>query len=117
MYAIRSYYENAYFENEVKKFTDPKIYHGGKDYDLSKRWYVYYSYIDPETGKMTRQTPVTLKVNRRFKTKNDRLKHLNYIRSALLELLKAGYSPYKSDKVDIRYTAVSCLDYALKIIV
>ncbi|MDR3272284.1 MAG: hypothetical protein LBT29_02210 [Flavobacteriaceae bacterium] len=25
----------------MKKYTDPKIYHGGKNFDLSKRWYIY----------------------------------------------------------------------------
>ena len=41
--------------NSLKKYTKPKIYHGGNDFDLSKRWYVYYSYLNPKTGEMVQQ--------------------------------------------------------------
>ena len=44
-------YENVYGLKMKKKYSNPVIYHGGDDYDLTKRWYVYYSYRHPETGK------------------------------------------------------------------
>lgn len=77
----------------------PKIYHGGDDYDLSQRWYVYYSYIDPTTGKMKRQPPVYMNVNRDYNTVKDRLTRLKSIKKNLAELLKKGFSPYP-DNVD-----------------
>ena len=44
---LQTAYNTAYRYGVEKKFTEPKIYHGGKDFDLSKRWYVYYSYAHP----------------------------------------------------------------------
>ena len=34
---LRNAYATAYNHDVTKKFTEPKIYHGGKDFDLSKR--------------------------------------------------------------------------------
>ena len=44
-------YEKVYVLKMKKNYSIPKIYHGGDDYDLTKRWYVYYSNRHPETGK------------------------------------------------------------------
>ena len=77
---IESAYKSAYSKDLLmspKKHIKAKIYHGGKNYDLAKRWYVYYSFVD-DSGNMKRQTPITLAVNRRFKTKSERLWHLNF---------------------------------------
>ncbi len=30
------------FESQVKLYSKPRIYCGGKNFDLSKRWYVYF---------------------------------------------------------------------------
>src|SRR5690606_18788581 len=77
---------------ELKKnFSSPKIYSANGD--LSKRWYVYFSYRDPSTGKLKRQTPIYANANK-FKTKEDRLSILVTYRKSLLKLLKKGYSPY-----------------------
>ena len=51
---IQIAYETAYSFEMNKKYTKPRIFHGGKNFDLKKRWYVYYSFLDPETGKMKR---------------------------------------------------------------
>jgi hypothetical protein len=37
-------------------FSEPKIYDAKGD--LSKRWYVYFYYRNPETGKMKKQKPI-----------------------------------------------------------
>lgn len=84
----------------MKRYKKPKIYHGGKDYDLSKRWYVYYDYLNPETNKFVRQTPITLNVNRLYKTKSERLAYLKDLVLAIETLLKKGYSPYDVAKED-----------------
>ncbi len=120
---LQTAYATAYKHGLKKKFTEPKIYHGGKDFDLSKRWYVYYSYAHPTlTDKhgrpaLVRQTPITLKVNRNYKTKSKRLFHLGIIRDVLHEMLKNGFSPYQGEfKMEsVEYTAETALDYAFSL--
>ncbi len=115
---IKNAYKNAYsklYSEMPKNYIDAKIYHGGKNYDLKKRWYVYYSFIDPNTGKMKRQPPITFSVNRRFKTRKERMQHLRIIRDVVNDFLKKGYSPHKIKVVANEYSAESCLDYALTI--
>ncbi|MEM9687279.1 MAG: phage integrase N-terminal SAM-like domain-containing protein, partial [Bacteroidota bacterium] len=112
---IQIAYETAYCFEMSKKYTKPRIFHGGKNFDLKKRWYVYYSYVDPESGKMKRQTPVTLKVNRRFKTKSERLTHLQFIRKALEEMLKNGFNPYEKEITFSSYNAEAAIDHVLSL--
>lgn len=78
------------------KFSDPKIYHANKD--ISKRWYVYFSYRNPETGKMQRMQNIYGKANS-FKTKEDRLAVLSTYRRVLIKLLKEGFNPYEDNSV------------------
>ena len=77
--------------SKKKKFLAPKIYSANGD--LTKRWYIYFSYRDPNSGKLKRQTPVYANANK-YKTKEDRLSVLVTYRKALIKLLKKGYSPY-----------------------
>ena len=108
-------YENVYGLKMKKNYSIPKIYHGGKDYDLTKRWYVYYSFRHPETNKLVRQSPIFAKFNKRYKTKRERLKNFNILRETLENLLKEGYSPYKNELIENEYSANSALDYALEL--
>ncbi|WP_300024307.1 site-specific integrase [uncultured Maribacter sp.] len=117
---LQTAYDTAYSEGLKKKYTDPKIYHGGEHFDLSKRWYVYFSYEHPTEKdvngepKMTRQTPVYAKINQRFHTKRERLHQLNILKDILSEMLKDGHSPYEGEmnmKTE-EYTAESALDFA-----
>lgn len=39
--------QTAYSQGLKKKYTEPKIYHGGEDYDLTKCWYVYFLFQHP----------------------------------------------------------------------
>lgn len=64
---LKTEYATAYDFNIMKKYSEPKIYNANGD--LSKRWYVYYSFRNPKTGKLTRQTPIYAEVNR-FSTLN-----------------------------------------------
>ena len=114
--AYESAYKTAYSPNK-KKYTSPKIYHGGENFDLSKRWYVYYSFINPKTSKLTRQTPLYLDVNK-AKSKQERLRRLYILRDEVERLLEEGYSPY--DKVEeIGYvkkeSVKESLDFALEL--
>ncbi|SFZ94911.1 Site-specific recombinase XerD [Flaviramulus basaltis] len=119
---LQTAYSTAYKHGVEKKFIEPRIYHGGKNFDLSKRWYVYYSYQHltkrDKHGNpvMERRPPITLKVNQRFKTKEERLFHFGLIRDVLHAMLKDGYSPHKDelnfDAQSLEYTAKDALDFA-----
>lgn len=113
---LKTEYSNEYsIEMPNVPYKLPKIYHGGKDYDLSQRWYVYYSYVDPKTGKMKRQPPIYMNVNRDYTTVKERLARLKAIRKSLAELLKKGYSPYPSEDVKDKSTIKSAIEWAYKI--
>ncbi|WP_053991621.1 hypothetical protein [Mangrovimonas sp. TPBH4] len=51
-----------------KLFSTPKIHTANGD--LSKRWYVYFSFRDPKTNKLTGQSPIYASANR-YKTKEE----------------------------------------------
>ena len=76
----------------VKKlFSSPKIYNANGD--LNKRWYVYFSYRNPESGKLERMQNIYGKVNI-YKSKEERLSVLIIYRKNLHKLLKEGYNPF-----------------------
>lgn len=91
----KSAYESAYDLSLKKEFSIPKIYTANND--LSKRWYVYFSFRNPDTGKLKRQTPIYGDANK-YKTKEERLAVLSILRQVLLKLLKQGFSPYKDNE-------------------
>ncbi|MCD8518443.1 MAG: hypothetical protein LRY32_01725 [Flavobacterium sp.] len=83
-------------------YSEPKIYTGGVEISdwkllskqeqtqaLKKTWYIYYSFRDPKTGLMKRQTPIKGYANS-LKTKTDRIKYLTVLKEALEILLKTG---------------------------
>lgn len=80
-----------------KNFSTPKIYNANGD--LSKRWYVYYAYLNPQTGKLQRMKNIYGKTNT-YKTKEDRLSILTVYRKKLLSLLQEGFNPYE-DNTDL----------------
>lgn len=88
-------YVNEYISMAKKMFSEPKIYDAKGN--LSKRWYVYFYYRNPETGKMEKQKPIFKGANR-FKTRAERMEVLNTYRRALLKLLKDGFSPYDTNE-------------------
>ena len=100
---IRNEYLNEY-SNEYKMtnkglYTKPRIYDANGD--LSKRWYVYFSYLNPNTNKMERQAPIYLNINR-IESVPERRKALRALRDIVENTLKKGYNPY--DKKDNEYT-------------
>ena len=71
MYAISRLLNTVHDFNMKSDFTTPKIYTGGvaisewhllsktqKSEALSKQWYVYYSFRNPETKQLVRQPNV-----------------------------------------------------------
>jgi len=93
-FAYESEYDSAYDLNTKKNFSTPKIYDANGD--LSKRWYVYFSYRNPKTGKLKRITPFYGDANK-YKTKEDRMQVLTQYRKTLLKFLQQGYSPFKDN--------------------
>lgn len=61
-----SAYDFAYDFQMSKNYSVPKIYTAKGD--LTQRWYVYFSYRNPKTGKLQRMKNVYGKVNN-YKTK------------------------------------------------
>lgn len=80
--------------SKKKNFSVPKIYSANGD--INKRWHVYYSYRNPETGMLERMKNVYGIANR-HKTKEDRLAVLSVYRIKLLNLLKQGFNPFEDN--------------------
>ncbi len=93
-------------------YSEPKIFTGGVDTNqwtsltskeqklaLSKEWFVYYSFRDPETGKLKRQSYIKAGANR-FKSKRGRLAVLKTLQRNLFLLLENGFNPYEDNSVN-----------------
>lgn len=87
-------YANAYDLTLKKTYSNPKIYTAKGD--LNKRWYIYFSFRNPKTGALERQTPIYGGANH-YKTKEERLEILNTYRTSLIKLLEQGLSPYENN--------------------
>ena len=102
MFNLNSYLTNEHGNEHIleqglskkKNFSTPKIYSANGN--LNKRWYVYYSYRNPETGLLQRMKNVYGGVNR-YQTKEDRLIVLSVYRTKLLSLLKEGFNPFEDN--------------------
>ncbi|MGJ5643545.1 tyrosine-type recombinase/integrase [Formosa sp. S-31] len=92
--AYESAYGNAYDLSLKKKYSKPKIYTAKGD--LNKRWYVYFSYRDPKSGKLKMQTPFYGNANQ-HKTKEERLAALGIYSKIISQLLSEGYNPYEDN--------------------
>ena len=90
----QSAYDCAYDLSMRKNYSPPKLYTAKGD--LKKRWYVYFSFRDPKTGKLKRVTPFYGEAHK-YKTKEDRLYVLSAYRKKILELLKQGYNPFEDN--------------------
>ena len=77
-----------------KNYSPPKLYTANGD--LTKRWYVYFSFRNPTTGRLKRITPFYGEANK-YKTKEDRLFVLSAYRKKILDVLKKGYNPFEDN--------------------
>ena len=94
-FTYESEYETAYDLSQKKNFTAPKIYTAKGD--LNKRWYVYFSFRNPQTGKLERMKNIYGIANT-YKKKEDRLSVLTVYRKRLIILLKKGYNPFENNE-------------------
>ena len=83
--------QNEHNLEHKKPFSIPKIYDANGD--LNKRWYIYFTYLNPDTGKLERMKNIYGKTNR-YKTKEARYSLLSIYKKRLLKLLKDGYNPF-----------------------
>lgn len=78
------------------------------------RWYVYYSFRNPETGKFEQHNCPTLGINRDYSEFNTRYKAICRMKRAVKEMLSDGHSPYDIKIVEGEIMTVNkALDYAL----
>ena len=87
-------YRNAYVLTTKKNYSLPKIYDAKGN--LSKRWYVYFSFRNPKTNLLEKQTPIYGGANN-FKTKQERYEVLNSYRKSILLFLERGLSPLEDN--------------------
>lgn len=81
---------------------------------IGARWYVYYSFRNPETGKFEQQNCPTLGINRDYSNFDDRYKAIHRLKQAVKEMLEDGHSPYDVVVIEGEVITVSkALDYAL----
>lgn len=106
---------NVFELKPKRKYTEPKIYTGGievskwskysneqKENALKKQWFVYFSYRNPKTDLLEKQSFIKGGVNH-YKTKEERLEILETYKRNLSRILKDGYNPYEpeGDKTEI----------------
>lgn len=82
------------FEHKLllkKNYSTPKIYIANGD--LKKRWYVYFSFRNPKTGKLQRMKNIYGTAHH-YKTKEERQTVLSIYKRKLMFLLSQGYDPF-----------------------
>jgi integrase len=90
-------------------YSEPKIFTGGVDITswsklsakdkktaLSKSWYIYYSFRNPTTGKLVRQTSIKAGANL-YKDKKSRYYILTQLKESLVYVLSQGFNPYENN--------------------
>jgi integrase len=78
-----------------KALIMPKIFDA--DGDMKKKWYVFYSYRDPVTGKMKRFRPQE-KINK-HKNYADRMEAARKLQKKYYDRLRNGWNPFENDDV------------------
>ncbi|MCV9934152.1 tyrosine-type recombinase/integrase [Flavobacterium sp. LS1R47] len=108
-------HENAHVLSYKKKYSTPKIYDANGD--LSKRWYVYYSFRNPSSEKLERQTHIYAGVNQ-FKTLKHRREAIKILAKAIETILENGYNPY-DDSISVdelkKYSIPDAVTFALEL--
>ena len=106
---LQNVYENVHVLPMKSNYSEPKIFTGGVDVNLwskltnmekrlalNKDWDIYYSFRNPNTGKLIRQTNIKAGVNR-YKDKRTRLHILKVLQQSLEIVLREGFNPYKDN--------------------
>jgi integrase len=95
-------------------FKLAQIYNANKS--LKKPWYVYFSYIDPTTGKYKRF--IEKRGINRLKSYKERMEEATNLRDAINLDLKEGWNPFANVQTAFlelnQKTFIQALDYALE---
>lgn len=82
---------------------------------MAKRWYVWWSYRNPETGRMERQKNLYMGVNF-LDTHKERLAVLMEHHRRLVSILEAGFNPYDDTlEIDQGHSVAEAIDAAMAI--
>lgn len=87
-------YKNAYNINMKKQYSTPALYDAGGD--LQKRWYVYYTFRSPVSGKLERQPSLDAGINQ-HRNKEDRYHAAKILIQVVSDILENGYNPYTDE--------------------
>jgi site-specific recombinase XerD len=66
--------------------------------DIKSRWYVYYSYLHPETRKFQR---IKIGISQKLKTKSARYKRYEEIKKQIDSQLLQGWNPFEAEKPEL----------------
>ncbi|MEB8345884.1 tyrosine-type recombinase/integrase [Flavobacteriaceae bacterium KMM 6898] len=107
------------YRSELKErikplYTDPKLHvpkkvvNGRKmpSVEKGKRWYVYFYFTDPDTGKYGKPFKIYRDINS-FRSIKDRRKMGNFYRDAVHRWLKNGFDPYEQAAREKRELSVT----------
>jgi integrase len=93
-------------------YKTAKIFYGKKNgKDIKKEWFVYFSYLNPTTGKFQRFKE--FKGINRFHTIKERTEHALMLQEAINIELKNGFNPFSLAEDPFTKNFSEALDYAL----
>lgn len=100
----------------MKNYRSARIYDAGGD--LSQRWFVYYYFRDPGTGRWKRFREYG-SINR-MKTQKDRIREANCLLDAVNGLLFSGWNPFEQNQDIVvrnvnRFTIRERVEYAMSL--
>lgn len=93
----------------IKQYKEPALYNANGN--VKERWFVYFSFVNPQTGKYER-IKVYQDLNK-FKTKGERNKYAAIMIARLTEALENGYNPFVK-KSEQEYGGVNTLADAVR---
>jgi len=79
--------------------------------DLSRQWFVYYSFKHPESGKYVRFRKF---ISNRIKTKSGRWKKAHELKKQINSKLHSGWNPFSTNEIHLT-NVVKALDFALSL--
>lgn len=113
-------YVSEYGFEMKKQYSGPYIFNAGGN--LNKRWYIYYSFRNPQTGYLERQPYIDMGINQ-HKTVSERTKAARILQQSLKNLLENGFNPFNAEKEEtnsvrvhnINKSVTEAIEFALEI--
>jgi integrase len=106
---LQKVHEKVHYLPLKMKYSEPRFYTGGVNINswstyskeeqkvaLTKDWYVYFSFRNPQTNKLVRQQNIKGGINI-FKDKRRRHYMLKTLAKSLTIVLEEGFDPYKTN--------------------